>query len=352
MKRILLTLVPILIIAGLGWFLLSPKNDEVNTPLKKETTEGLVPFEEKATKEFATLSEEQKEQSNEIIIYQSQCGPLPKSLEGVPIPNTLLVDEDGNLIIQGGLRRLFNFFLTTVGEEPLETVLARIEEHIKNQLEPPAEGQALEIFFRFVEMKKAIIDMQQTMAADFKASEEMVDFRYHFEEARAIQRSFLGDEVYEAFYADKERMDNYMMDLLDIQRDPDLTEEEKYEKRIAIEAQLPERSRVRREETRLYEDLNNSINEARAQGATEEEIFQIRSEVLGAEKAERFRQADAKQSAWQSRVDDYRGERDIILDNDSLSETDKAHAIDALRQDRFSGGELIRIDTIDKRDLQ
>lgn len=350
MKRSILFLVPVILLLGLYlWLQQSPQTDTTAT----SRTNDLKPIQAKPEKKFEVIPEEQRDQVKAPIEYTSRFGPLPRSLEGVPIPDALAVDEDGNLIVQSTLRHLFNFFLTTVGEEPLEQVIARIEEYIKNQLQPPAEGQALEIFFRFVEMKKAIIDLQQTLATDFQASEEQINYRYHFEEARAIQRSFLGDEVYEIFFADKEKMDNYMMDLLDIQKDPDLTQEEKQAKLMEIEQQLPEQARLRREENRTYENLNASIKSARESGASEDEIFQMRSEVLGPEKAERFRQADAKQAVWKGRVNEYRVRRDEILNSQyTLSETDKAHAIDALRQELFSGTELIRIETIDRMDQQ
>lgn len=352
MNRTLICLVPVIFLLFVGLFLWMQQPTDNKTTASSETN-SLKPLQPKPEKKFEVIPEDQRDQVQAPKKYTSRFGPLPKSLQGVPIPDALAVDENGNLIVQPTLRHLFNFFLTTVGEEPLEQVIARIEEYIKGQLEPPAEGQALEIFFRFVEMKKAIIDLQQTLAADFQASEEQVNYRYHFEEARAIQRNFLGDEVYEIFFADKEKMDNYMMDLVDIQKNPDLTADEKKAKLIEIERQLPEQARLRREENRIYENLNSSIAAARESGASEDEIFQMRSEVLGPEKAERFRKADAKQAVWNDRVNGYRSRRDEILNSaDTLSETDKAHAIDALRKELFSGTELIRIDTIDRMDQQ
>ena len=52
--------------------------------------------------------------SEEVLPYKSLYGPLPGTLEGTVMQQALVVDEDGNLRISSDLKRVFDFFLSTI----------------------------------------------------------------------------------------------------------------------------------------------------------------------------------------------------------------------------------------------
>ena len=79
----------------------------------------------------------------------------------------------------------------------------------------------------------------------------------------------------------------------------------------------------------------------------EEQIFQMRSEAYGPEAAGRYAEADREQAQWDLRVDTYREQRRAIMDS-GLSAADQEAEIARLREQHFSGPELMRIEVIDR----
>lgn len=279
--------------------------------------------------------------------YQSAYGALPKSLEGAPLPTGLSIDSDGHLIPTIALQRLFDFFLTTVGEEPLERVAERIEEYLDFQLDEPALSQAKVVFKNYQTMKNGIMAMESDWSEQIENGASRPGFSQIVARKREIRLAHLGEEVYDAFYQRDDQLDNYMLEKLAVLKDDSLSEDEQTQKLEEIEQLLPEAFQQKRTAEREQQQLQKDIEQAKAQGATETEIYQMRLEVMGAEKANRFQRADLAQRSWDERVSQYRIERNQIL-NSALSEQDKESQIQRLRETHFKGRELMRIPVIDR----
>jgi len=280
--------------------------------------------------------------------YQSIHGALPPSLEGTRIPFNLLIDENGELIVNESLRRLFDYFFTTDGEEPLETIVARIKELLTTHLPGIAQGRALEILQQYFELKQAEIELARQMDFEFKASGErpsLIEIRRVLRDLRA---SNLDVDVYAAFFGVENQREDYTLNRLEIQGDASLTVEERQIALEAIEEYLPpadrEHMQSEREAQQVYQDVEN----AKAEGATEAEIFHLREQVFGVEAAQRYADADSKKSTWDDRITTYRGQREGILNTAGLTEDDKTNQIGQLRQQHFEGPELKRISVIDR----
>lgn len=279
--------------------------------------------------------------------YRSEYGALPASLEGTQIPVGRLVDDNGDLIIDENLRRFFDYFFTLDGEEPHERIIARIEELLKNILPLSAQSRALEILYQYVELKKEEIALAARLDADFKASGVRADIGYLKRQIRDLRASNLDPEVYEGFFGEEERHDEYTISRIEIQQDQSLTEAEKAEALKALEQYLPEADRRYLAEERELKEVYEAVAAAKAQGASEAEIFHLRAQAFGPEAAERYSVADKEMDAWDARVATYREQRKAILETDGYSEADKDAEIQALRAQHFEGNELKRIPVID-----
>ena len=344
--RILLIMAGILIAAVVVGFLL-PGDETVEPVFVTEIIAG-DPMDDAVEASPSVGSESWVPPHISYESYQSDYGPLPPSLEGTHIPMGMLVDESGNLIVDQNLRRFFDYFLTLDGEEPLETILARIKEMIRNYLPESAQPRAIEILYQYVELKKEEIALAARLDADFKASGERADIAYMKRSIRDLRASNLDPEVYEGFFGEEDRRDEYTIARIEIQQDESLTEAEKAEALKAIEQYLPESDRQYLAEEREIREVYNAVDAAKAQGASEAEIFHIRSRAFGAEAAERYAAADKELDAWDSRVAVYREQRKAILETDAYSESDKEAEIQALREQHFEGNELKRIPVIDQ----
>lgn len=280
--------------------------------------------------------------------YESKYGQLPVSLEGTHIPFNLQVDEQGNLVINNNLRRLFDYFFTTDGEESLDTIVVRLEELLEKHLPASASIRAIEVLHQYLNQKKSEIELSRQIDEDFKAAGEQPSIWEMKRLLRDLRASNLDAEVYEAFFGIENQRDDYTLSRLQIQQDSSLTDEERATALIEAEQHLPIDEQKQFAEERQIKQVFADVQAANAEGASKSEIFHIREQAFGAETAERYAEADKKVSSWDSRVSTYRAEREAILTIDGLTDDDKENQIEQLRQQHFQGNELKRIPVIDE----
>ncbi len=280
--------------------------------------------------------------------YQSSFGPLPSSLRGTRIPAAFELDPDGHLIVTSSIKSVIEYFLSATGEEPIGTIIERIKEFFTQQLEDPARSEALEVLTQYIAYKESLSVLETNLAENVKLAGKSSDYLTMFQYRRDARKNNLSPEVYEAFFADEDKEDSYTASVLEIQNNQALTAEEKRAQSIAMEALLPPQEQAVKQAERTRENLKQNIQTARATGASEEEIFQMRSEVYGYEAAERFAAADAKKAQWEARYQSYRSKKQSILNNEGLSNTDKANEIQTMQNELFNSREQRRLSTLDR----
>jgi len=280
--------------------------------------------------------------------YKSALGPLPKSLRGTRIPASFQLGPEGHLIVTPSIKSVIEYFLSANGEESIETIVARIEEFFTQQLEEPARSEALDVLAQYIGYKESLITLEENLAENTKLSGKSSDYLTMFQYRREARMNSLSPEVYDAFFADEDKADSYTAGLLEIRKNKNLSDEEKAAQMLAIEQYLPPQEQKIKQEEHTRENLKQNIEIARSSGASDEDIFQMRSEVYGYEAAERFAIADKKKSEWNARFELYRQERQSILMNDGLSSSDKTNEIVSLQSKHFNPKEKLRLATLDQ----
>ncbi len=96
---------------------------------------------------------------------------LPDSFAGTRVDGRLRADAGGNLIIDAEIRRVFDYFLASIGEEPLETSVARLRRYIETQLPEPAADHAIQLLSQYLDYKRQLLLLEQhhTQQADIDA---------------------------------------------------------------------------------------------------------------------------------------------------------------------------------------
>ena len=99
---------------------------------------------------------------------------LPRSLKGTPAPEPLAMDADGKLVIDAAIRRTFDFYLTAIGEEPLDLMVARIKHHLAKSLSGQALEQVLGILQDYLDFRNQVAVLMQahgsSMSKDLEAA--------------------------------------------------------------------------------------------------------------------------------------------------------------------------------------
>lgn len=264
---------------------------------------------------------------------------LAPSLAGSEPDGALVVDAAGRFVPTPSALRLFDHYLSASGEVSQKRILARIETAIA-ELPESAQADARALLRSHLAYREAA----RTLHAEGLAED---DLETRHQRLRELRRGVFGAETAALLFEEEEQMARVAIALRRIERDPDLSADEKAARRAAAEAELPESIREARRRATLPAELARQAEALRAAGASEGDVRALRERQVGAEAADRLEALDARRAEWTRRITAYRAERDFLLDEPS-AESDRGAALERLRQDHFSGPELIRIRALDR----
>jgi lipase chaperone LimK len=211
-------------------------------------------------------------------------GPLPASLAGVSHGIVLATDSRGHLILDDGLVRLFDFYLSVLGEEDIQHVLVRIHRELSTQLREPALAQARDILRRYVDYKLALagVDAQASPRDDAAYVQALAD---RLDRVHQLRLSHFTQTEITAFFGLEDAEDDYMTQRLAITHDRQSGPLEKQQQLDALENRLPEDLRAMRKRVTRDSDVYADVQKMRAEGASTEAIHQYRARELGEDAA-------------------------------------------------------------------
>lgn len=270
---------------------------------------------------------------------------LPPSLQGTEVDGELEVDAAGRLRITGGIRRVFDYFLSAVGEEPLESILKRIRAYIRHKLPAGAAAEAERLLDNYIAYKKALDGIPQVQASP--GNVDLAALRRQMQQVQALRTQFFSPEVITAFFGDEDTYDRYTLERLDVMQDKSLSPEQRAARLAALEQQLPESMRESIRVINQVQNLDAMTREWKQRGGTPAELRQIRESLVGPEAADRLEALDQENAQWDQRMAGWFAERDAILANKNLSEQDRQRAVEDARKARFNAQELLRAESLE-----
>jgi lipase chaperone LimK len=274
---------------------------------------------------------------------------LPKSLQGTEVDGSFEVDANGHLKITNGIRHIFDYFLSTVGEEPVETIVARIKAYIHHQLKEPAASEAEHILDGYIAYKKALSGMPQPApAAQAGGGIDIAAAEQQMEQVQALRSQYLSPEVIQAFFGDEDTYNNYTLARLRIFQNKSLSDSQRAQQLAALQAQLPQSLQDAMKTASMVQDLQQLTDDWKKRGGTPDELHQIRENLVGPEATTRLEQLDKDNSAWDARMNSWFSQRDAILGNPGLSDQDKQAQLDSLRSSLFSATEQVRVAALER----
>lgn len=268
-------------------------------------------------------------------------GPLPPSLQGASHGVSLRADAQGNLTLQADLLHLFDFYLAGREEEGLDKVLVRIHRDLAAQLQGNALDQARDLLRRYVDYRIALQNLPEA-GSDLEAGA----LRQRLDALNAVRQQYFSAEEYALFFARDNAEDEYMVQRLALSQQAGLSEEQRQQAVAELELQLPEEVRAVRAESMRHGELYAATQALQQQGASAEEIRQLREQQLGSEAANALAELDRQQAAWQQRLADYAAERNRLRDA-GLSDSDLQAAVAELQASRFDELERKRVQALD-----
>ena len=268
---------------------------------------------------------------------------LPASFVGTEVDGRFRVDAAGNLIVSEDIRRIFDYFLASLGEESLDASVARLRGYIDSQLQEPARARAQALLDQYLAYKRELVllerDLPQLASLDAMRQREAA--------VQALRARLFDSETHQAFFAREEDYNRFTLERLAIQQDAGLSAEEKGEAVDRLRASLPEELQDM-VLPQLQQELRQHTARLQAEGASAMQIRQLRQQLVGAEATARLEALDGQRQSWQRRLDDYLSAKARIESSAGLSGSDKRAAIEALAAERFDERERLRLDAAER----
>lgn len=271
---------------------------------------------------------------------------LPPSLRGTEEPDGWRAGPDGDWRVTPELRHLFDYYLTALGEAPLDELVAHIQGALA-ELPPQARRKAEAVLRDYLSYRLRVGDLEAPMdAADGEPSPEQMAAR--LAAVSDLRQQTLGDRVAETFFAREEAMNDYALARARIQANESLSSQEREQRLAAAESRLPESMRESRRASREYRNYRERVAELEANNASPEKIDALRARQFGEDGAERLAELDQKRQDWERRVSRYRDEL-VALQREDISDQAFEAEREALRERYFDDeGERTRIRALDR----
>ena len=276
------------------------------------------------------------------------AAPMPVVADAPPAPATSLAGTtpdgsataaaDQSLVLEPGLVRLFDYYLTTVGERPIDAIRAQVEHDLDGRLNPLAARQAKDLFARYVKFRTALKDQRPA-----KPQARTVDtLREGLRMMLAVRATLFSDAESVALFGPQDAEARAALARMAIEQDPSLTDAQRRDQLAAWDARLPASVRAEREAPLLVTHLEDAAQKIREQGGSEDDVYRMRAAATSPEAANRLADLDRDEAAWKARIASYQAQRSAVL-SAAGSDSDRAAAMSALRGRLFTPEEQRRL---------
>lgn len=238
--------------------------------------------------------------------YEMFMANRPLYLADTDLPAQYNVDADGNLIIDGNVKDLLDYFLLTIGDLPFDEIYDLIAGNMMASLQEPALTQALAVLDNYFAYIDAYDQWESSFDKNYVMENDPAGMRDRLAELESLRRQYLGDDVYEAFFAELDQTNNAYLDAQLALRQPGLTERERSVIIEQLKAALPEQVRQAQEAAMVQVNLAERTARLRQQGASDADIYQTRVEMVGEDAAKRLAQVDEEKRQWQKKREQYK----------------------------------------------
>lgn len=251
------------------------------------------------------------------------AAPTPRtdSLRGSAVDGQVQLDASGRLVADRALRRLFDYFLTRLGERSPAQIRADLLAWLQDQpqLDAAARTEALRLFDRYVELLHA-------SAALGKSG----DLAQDLERLRALRVREFGAELARAWFGDEEDQAAATLQRLALARDGGLDPAQRAQRLAELEAQQPAAERAARADSTDFQLAVAQSEQLAASAATPAQRAQQRTELWGEEASARLAELDEEEASWQLRLSAYALAREQVLAEAGLDPAQRERRLQGL----------------------
>ncbi len=262
------------------------------------------------------------------------------SLRGSEPDGALSFDALGRLQADAGLRQLFDYALTLLGEFSLDEIRALLGHWIAERHGAAVADEALAWFSRYLALKQA----EATLGGIEDAAERLAQLA-------ALRREHLGAAA-EAMFGGEEAYLAHTLERLALLRDPQLDEAARLDALAALDAARDPAERGAEALAQSPALLAQHESQMQTLQADPARRFAERSALWGEEAAQRLAALDAAEADWKRRLADFEQARARLLADTTLDHATREQALTLLLQGRFNEAEQRRVAALQRLALQ
>ncbi len=241
----------------------------------------------------------------------------------------------------GELRRLFDYYLSAVGEQSIEAITQQIRSELARRLAPVQAQKAQRLLALYIEFKRELVRLEsqpQLVGPGVQAVRgrllAMQDLRQRYFSAAETEGMFGFDDAY----------DLDAISRLEISQNAKLSAQEKQQQYAALDAAMPAALREQRDASSVVVRVEQLAQDLRAKGASEDDIYRMRAKAFDPEAAARLADVDREEKTWKARIAQYQEERNKLLQSQTQTSTsDRQAALAQLQQNYFTAEERPRL---------
>ena len=256
------------------------------------------------------------------------------SLRGTAADGAVTLNAAGKAVPDRAMRRLFDYFLTRLGERPPAAIRDDLRRHLQPRVSAPTVSQVLAWFDAYVALER------ESAALGVGG-----DLRTDLQRRRELRQRRLGAAVAQAWYGEDERRLEHAIARQALLREPGLTPVQRAARLRALDVAYGldlDPSRTDSEAVVLAMRQNAQFD---AQGVAPERRYAAREAAFGTEAAHRLAALDQRRAHWNRRVAAYRQQRARVLADRGLDEAQRQARLAALLAP-FDASERLRIEAL------
>lgn len=258
--------------------------------------------------------------------------PFAPSMAGTRPDGAARQDDAQRLTVDAELAHLFDYYLAGLGERELAAIRSEIERELERRLSAAAAAEAKRLLARYLAYKAALVGLEATLPPVVGAA-PAADQR--LQAMRKLRRDYFSADEIAGLFGAADAYDDDAAARAALVADGSLDPAQRQQRLIALERQLPAGLRASRAAAGGVLALEASVQQLRAQGADDNEIYRTRALAFSPAAADRLAQVDREDADWQRRIALYRAGR--------ARSADGGGAVQRLRDELFTPDEQRRL---------
>jgi len=250
-------------------------------------------------------------------------------------PDGRLQAVGDDLRIDAELRHLFDYYLSALGEAELPAIRTGIEQELARRLKPAAAARAQRLLGQYLAYKRALAEAEGAQPAAMEKRSPAAAARSRLLAMQTLRKRYFTPAESAGLFGDTDARDQDAITRLEVAGDKNLTPAQRQERLAEADRQLPPALREERDAPMRVLKLEEQVESARANGASEDDIFRLRASAIDPQAASRLAQLDQEQQQWLRRIAAYRSASANLAGNPA--------AIQQLRDSLFTPGEQKRL---------